>query len=375
MIGTKGLPAKWGGIEKYVEEVGKRLVQRGHEVTVFGARWYNGSLNNGTYLGINVRSVPTLHLQATDALCNAILSSILVMKGKYDIVHFHGHSSYCVMPFVKKAGKIAVITVHQIESAWDNPKYNSLGQKVIERMFIKGLTVADRVTTVANYLETQIKGQFGRASVVIPSGVDVDIAQAPEIVRGKYGLHGDDYVLFLGRIDPIKRIEWMLDLVPLLREKNIKVVIAGAAQDSATSAYLNRLQSFCSDKGRCIFPGMVQGREKIELLSNCLSFIMPSSKEGLPITLLEAMSFGKCCLASDIPAHREVIKNNVSGLLFNSEDKTDYLDKFNHLMGFPKKDLAKMGKVGEEYVKANYDWNRTVDCLEKVYIEAFNSKR
>ena len=111
----------------------------------------------GTTLGMKIRPVPTIHSQATDALCNAALSSMLIIKGRYDIVHFHGHSSYCVIPLVKKFGKTAVITVHQIESAWDNPKYNSFGQRIIKSMFVKGVKEADRITTVAKYLQDQIK--------------------------------------------------------------------------------------------------------------------------------------------------------------------------------------------------------------------------
>ena len=81
IVGLKGIPAKWGGIEKYVEEVGKRLVKRGHEVTVFGSRWFCQDYSNKTYKGINIRRLPVINLQATDALSNAFLAMIAVAGG------------------------------------------------------------------------------------------------------------------------------------------------------------------------------------------------------------------------------------------------------------------------------------------------------
>lgn len=376
MLGTKGIPAKWGGIEKYVEEVGKRLVERGHEVTVFGTRWYSGEYREKTYLGMKICSVPTLHVQATDAVCNALLSSIVVMKNGYDIVHFHGHSSYCVMPLVRKAGKVAVITVHQIESAWDNPKYNSFGQKVIKSMFVKGVRDADRITTVANYLRSQIKAEFSRDSEVVPSGIEAAQREQPRIIREKYGLTGEDYFLFLGRIDPVKRVDWLLDLLPQLKAHRTawKIVIAGGAQDSTTGAYLRRLQAAGAEEGACLFTGPVQGQEKAELLSNCLGFVMPSGKEGLPITLLEAMAYGRCCLASDIPAHREVIEDGISGLLFDSLDKADYAARFDCLLSLSEVRRTEMGKAAGEHVRENFDWDQTVDRLETVYSDGLNNK-
>jgi glycosyltransferase involved in cell wall biosynthesis len=301
---------------------------------------------------------------------------MFVMKGGYDIVHFHGHSSYCVMPLVRKSGKIAVITVHQIESAWDNPKYNSFGQKVIKSMFVKGVREADRITTVANYLHDQIKAEFNKDSAVVPSGLAPGRAEQPRIINEKYGLRGKDYFLFLGRIDPVKRVDWMLDLVPHLKalRKSWRIIIAGGAQDSTTGAYLRHLQAAGSEEGMCVFSGPVEGLEKAELLSNCLGFIMPSAKEGLPITLLEAMSYGRCCLASDIPAHREVIEHGISGLLFNSLDKTDYVAKFNHLLSLPEERRIEIGRTAERYVKENFDWARTVDRLEAVYTDVLSDK-
>jgi glycosyltransferase involved in cell wall biosynthesis len=374
MIGTKGIPAKWGGIETYIEEVGKRLVQRGHEVTVFASRWYCADYREKTYLGMKIRSVPTLHYQPTDALCNAVLSSILVMKGRYDIVHFHAHGSYYFMPLVKRSGKTVVATVHQTESAWDNPKYGAFGRNFIRNGFIKGLSTADRITTVASHLKNQLQEQFGVSSVITSSGIQVETPVAPEIISEKYGLGDRNYFLFLGRIDPIKRVDWLLDLINFLPE-GTKLAIAGGAQDPTTLAYFEGLQEKCTDRLRCVFTGPVQGREKLELLSNCHSFVMASSNEGLPVTLIEAMSFGKCCLVSDIPAHTEIVEDGISGLLFQTGEREALLRQFKQLLAMPASALSHIGATARERVLNRYSWDLTTTVFEKVYREALEGRQ
>jgi glycosyltransferase involved in cell wall biosynthesis len=369
MMGTKGVPAKWGGIETYIEEVGKRLVQRGHDVTVFASGWYRSDYREKTWLGMKIRSVPTLHYQSTDALCNGFLSALLVMKGDYDVAHFHGHGSYYFIPLARRGGKAVVVTVHQTESAWDNPKYGSFGQRFIRSGFIKGLSTADRITTVASHLQRQLTAEFGVSSVITSSGIQVEPPSPPGIIAEKYGLGNANYFLFLGRIDPIKRIDWLLDLAGHLPD-GMKIAIAGAAQDPTTLAYLRGMQEKCADKSRCVFTGAAQGQEKLELLSNCHSFIMPSGNEGLPVTLLEAMSFGKCCLASDIPAHMEIVEDGTSGLLFKTHEREDLLRQFKRLLATPASALSRIGATAKERVLDKYNWDLTTDMFERVYREA-----
>ena len=237
-----------------------------------------------------------------------------------------------------------IATVHQTESAWDNPKYGSFGRNFIRSGFIKGLSTADRVTTVANHLKNQLQEKFGVSSVITSSGIQIETPIPPEIISEKYGLGDKNYFLFLGRIDPIKRVDWLLDLMTFL-SADTKIVIAGGAQDPTTSAYLQNMLERCTDKSRCVFTGAVQGKEKLELLSNCHSFVMPSSNEGLPVTLLEAMSFGKCCLVSDIPAHMEVVENGISGLLFRTGEREALIRQFKQLLAMPVSALSRMGAI------------------------------
>jgi glycosyltransferase involved in cell wall biosynthesis len=364
-IGTKGIPAKWGGIEKYVEEVGRRLVERGHRVTVFSSRWYSNHYQGSEYKGIRIQRIPSIKLQATDALSNAFYATAAVRKGGYDIAHFHGLASYYFIPFVKKTGNLTVATAHAMESNWDNVKYNRLGRMVIKTAFHIGMKYAHCVTTVARHLKEKILHDYGRNALLLPGGLDSGKFEAPDIIKKKYGLQGRDYLLFLGRIDPIKRMDWALDLARVVDRKT-RLVIAGGAQDSLTKNYLNDLKRRARGFPNIIFTGPVSGKEKAELFGNCLMFLAPSQDEGLPLAVLEAISYAKCCIVSDIPAFRSVIENGVSGFMFPKNSKNDFMDTIAKLIHSVQR-LDSIGREAKRRILADFDWNNTADKAEMIY--------
>ena len=366
MIGLKGIPAKWGGIEKYVEEIGKRLVGRGHEVSVFGSNWYCREYVQSVYEGMRVRKVPAIHHHATDAISNAFLSSLCTACGAYDVAHFHGHASYLFLPIVKRSGKATVVTAHGVESGWENPKHGGVARYIIRTAFRKGLKTAHGATAVAAHLQDRIKEQFGVGSIVTPSGIDQREVVPPSLIRKKYQLSGQDYLLFLGRIDPIKRIESIVDLTSRLKSR-VRIVIAGGPQDSSSSAYYQRLVQMSDQTSGCIFTGPVFGQEKEELLSNCTAFISASENEGLPIALLEALSYGRCAVVSDIDAHREVIEDGVSGFLFNHQDSSALARTVSRVLGLRQEELVRLGDQARDRTEKAFNWDRTTDLFEQVY--------
>ena len=365
MIGTKGIPARWGGIEKYVEETGSRLAARGHLVSVYGSRWYCAGYSRDNYKGIRIYRVPSIPLKATDALVNAFFASVAVVRSNADIVQFHGFGSYFFVPFVRRCGKKVVVTAHSIESGWDNPKYGRLARHVLTRAFRTGVTRADAVTTVAQHLRRQLERQFQVCSEVLPSGVDDGSPLAADLINREYGLSSGDFLLFLGRIDPIKRVDWVVDLLHHVPSQ-VKLVIAGGPQDATTRAYYDEMISRVKSDSRVIFTGPVTGEMKQELLSNCALFLAPSSNEGLPITVLEAMSYRRCCVASDIAAHREIIKPDETGILFPRDDKMAFFGLTNQLLNQPES-ADRIGTAAKHYCRSNYSWDATSMAYENLF--------
>lgn len=364
MLGTKGIPAKWGGIEKYVEEISSRLVDRGHTVKVYCSKWYCREHTNDIHKGINIIRLPVLNFQSTAALNNALIASIHSLTGKYDIIHLHGYASYLFIPLLRKFCKRVVITAHGVESGWNNPKYNYLARSIIKHSFEIGLKSADQVTTVASHLQKQILAEYGVKSVLLPSGID-DVAAADASFIKKFGLEQKKYILFIGRLDPVKRIEWLADLPELAN--NLKIVIAGGPQDTKTKSYCSQIVSKSRTRTDLIFTGPVSGDLKNSLINNCLIYVSPSQYEGLPITLLEAVSCSRCCFVSDIPAHNEIINDGITGFTFPANDKDEFVSRLNLVLSKPAGELESVGSLAKRMCFETYNWEKTTTRLENIY--------
>jgi len=367
MVGTKGIPAKWGGIEKYIEETGKRLVTRGHHVTVFASKWYCRDYAEKEYLGIKIMKIPTLHHQATDAISNAFFAAIMIILGRYDIVHFHGYASYYFVPLFRILNKKTVITSHGlVDSKWNNPKYSGFGREIIRYGGICGIKTAHSVTTVAEFWKKRIREEYNINARVFPSGIDSASPKPADLIKQKYKLFGNDFFLFLGRIDPIKRVDLLLSHSGIITEK-YKLVIAGGAQDAFTEKYFAALKSGYQHNPKIIFTGPVHGAEKEELLSGCRIFVTPSGSEGLPIALLEAMSYGRCSLASDIPAHHEVIENHETGYLFDLNDQNEFRNSLKKTVLLEDTLIEMIGKKAKNDAEKKFNWDKTTDMIESNY--------
>ena len=365
IVGTKGIPAQWGGIERYVEQVGKRLATRGCDVTVFCSKWYSAGFNGDRYAGMRIARVPTLRLQATDALTNAFFAGWAAANGPYDIVHFHNLASYFTVPLVRKCGKLTVTTTHAMESNWDNRKYNRLGRWVIKSAFDIGIRHAQGTSTVARHLQDKMQRRCGVKPVLLPAGLEPAKPASARLITEKYGLCGDDYLLFLGRIDPIKRIEWVVDLQRSIPPA-LRIVIAGGAQDSMTAGYLRTLRRTAGGNSRVVFTGAVTGREKEELFSNCLLFLAPSADEGLPLTVLEAASYGKPCIVSDLPAFQAVIAHDRTGFLFPQKDQQQFDATVARVLQSPDR-LQAVGRAAKSELTPRFDWDRTAQQTVSMY--------
>lgn len=369
MLGTKGIPAKWGGIEKYVQEISTRLASKGHEVSVYGSRWFLGDYRSSIYEGVRIVRVPAIKWQATDALTNGFFSVMSLMMRGCDVAHFHGYASYFFVPLLRGMGVKTVVTAHGFESGWDNPKYGTSARYVIQKGYATGIKHGSRITSVASHISDKIRAHYGIDAEVIGSGIDMPQHRRPNIIKDKYGLNGGDYVLFLGRIDPIKRIDWIVDAASA-GGNGATYVIAGGAQNKETEKYYKGLMDQSERAGaRVIFTGPVEGEIKFELLSNCRIFAAPSQDEGLPIALLEAMSYGCVCVASDIPAHREVIENEKSGCLFRSDEKAHFLEAVMKVMHQPAHALSIVASNARQAVDERYSWDKAAARFESIYSE------
>lgn len=375
MLGHKRMPSREGGVEIVVEELSTRMAALGHKVTVYNRRGHHvgGSELDTTsvseYKGVRVRSVLTIDKKGLAAITSALAASLRAAFGRYDVVHYHaeGPCIGCVLP--RLTGKRVVATIHGLDHR--RAKWGKLARTTIIMGEKCAVRYADEIIVLGDNLAEYFKQEYNRETVVIPNGVNRPDIHDADLIKSRWGLEADDYILYLGRIVPEKGLHYLIEAYKSLvaearacgKDIDKKLVIAGGASDS--SEYMEEVKQLASELGdRCIFTGFVQGSELEELYSNAYLYVLPSDLEGMPISLLEAMSYGNACLTSDIPECAGVIGE--AGAVFRAGDADDLKDELKRLL----EDSAQVKhykEVAADYICSRYNWGDVTDKTLRLY--------
>jgi glycosyltransferase involved in cell wall biosynthesis len=349
-----------GGVEKYTAEIGQRLANRGHDITVYSMR-HRGDVAE-RFAGIRVNPVRAMSFPQAEKVTASVASMLhAAASGGYDVVHCHGIVPGALAFLPRMLGRTkCVLQFHGLEwrrSRWG--RAGALSLKSLERIAIGQSNAYAAVSTVqCNYY----REAYGLSVRRISCGADVAAPLPPEEIR-KLGLAGGDYVLFASRLAEEKRAH---DLIRAFRGvgTSAKLVIAGDI--AGGSSYKRVLRELAGDDPRILFPGFVQGRLLAELFANAGVYVLPSDLEGLSISLLEAMSYGRCCLVSDIKENLEAIGD--AGLTFRVGDVDDLREKLRWALENPVHG-ASLGAAAVACVRADYSWDGVTDALERLYGE------
>lgn len=364
MIGHKRIPSREGGVEIVVEEIATRLVKRGHIVDVYNRRGKNvqdkevdkGRKKIKSYKGVKIITIPTINKKGVDALIYSFLASIRALFGKYDVLHYHAEGSCAMLWIPHLFKKKIVVTIHGLD--WQRSKWGGLATKYIKFGEKLAVRYADEIIVLSKGVQKYFKETYNRDTVFIPNGVNKPIIRNSNIIKKKYNLDKDNYILFLARIVPEKGLHYLLEAFKQI-DTDKKLVIAGGA--SHTNDYLSKIKKTANTDSRIIMTGFVQGEELEELYSNCYLYCLPSDIEGMPLSLLEAMSFGCNCLVSNIEENVQVIGKY--GKTFRKGNVEDLKETINDMLNgerINKEDIA------NEILK-KYDWNIIVGDIEKLY--------
>jgi len=359
MVGQKGIPATYGGIERHVEEIGARLADRGHDVTVYARLHY--SKLGGIYRGMRIRRVPSVNTKHFDTITHCALSTLDALFRNYDIVHFHalGPSLFSSIPHLR--GARTVVTVHGLD--WQRGKWGRAASWFLRECERPAIHLPDRTIVVSKSLQDHFRTRYGCETVVIPNGTNPAVQRPPNKIR-KYGLDRQRYVLFVGRLVPEKGCHILLEAFGGIKT-DAQLVLAGGS--SFSDGYVDSLMRIRNGDERIHMLGYVYGDFLEELFSNAYLIVQPSFLEGFSISLVEAMSHGKAILASDIPENLEVIED--CGVTFKTQDVSDLQQKLQSLLDNPG-DVERIARRCGAYARERFSWSKIVEATEAVYRDA-----
>ena len=366
MIGHKTVPSRDGGIEIVVEELASRMVAQGYEVTLFN-RKRKDKPSSDVYRGIRLKDVYTINKKSLDAIVYSYFATKkaikLAKKGEFDVIHFHAEGP---CNFLKKFGKIGskkrgkmpkiVVTIHGLD--WQRGKWGGFATKILLRGEKQAVKYADEIIVLSENNRKYFMDTYNRKTTFIPNGVNLPNLVDVENIREKWNLENNNYVLFLARIVPEKGLHYLIEAwkkACIETKTRKKLVIAG--DSSHTNDYLKEIDSMCANDDSIIRTGFVSGQILEELYSNAYLYVLPSDIEGMPMSLLEALSYGNRCLVSDIPENTEIINNNCFS--FKKANVDDLKNKLVSILN------SNYSERCNQYIK--YQWDNVVDKTLEVY--------
>ncbi len=355
LVGSRGIPTAYSGIETSLAELCPRLADRGHRIVVYCRKSYGLP---GSYRGVKLVSLPSLGTKHLDTISHVFLSvAHLLAREAVDIVHFHAIGPTLLSWIPRLGNKKVIATVHGQD--WRREKWGLGAKSVLRLGEAASARIPHRTIVVSRTLERHYRERYGISVDYIPNGIAIRSLRPPQQITSIYGLRGGDYILFAGRLVPEKGCHYLVEAFQKLGG-NLRLVIAGTGFH--TERYVETLKRQAGSA--VLFTGHVSGAILEELFSNALLFVLPSTVEGLSLSLLEAMAFGRCVVASDIPENREVLGE--AGFVFKNRNAADLTRVIRDITAQPEL-MRGLGQRAREVILKEYDWNDITRATEAVY--------
>jgi glycosyltransferase involved in cell wall biosynthesis len=366
MFGHKRIPSREGGVEIVVEELAARMAALGHSVTCYnrGGHHVSGREFDGEkrreYRGIVLKTVPTLDKKGLAAVTSSFFAAVCAAFSDAQVVHIHAEGPALFSWIPRLTGKRVVVTVHGLN--WQCQKWErSLGATIIKLGERCAVRFAHKIIVLNRNTECYFSDTYKRNTCYIPNGITRPTQLPLDLIGQKYELNSNEYILFLGRIVPEKGVHYLIKAFAEVKTEK-KLVISGGSSDS--QEYIASLKQMAEKDSRIIFTGFVQGQVLEELYSNAYIYVLPSDTEGMPLSLLEAMSYGNCCVTSDIPGCREIAEDRA--LCFPAGDIYALRDMVQKLCDQPET-VERFRRHACDQVCDRFSWEDVVRKTLEVY--------
>lgn len=365
MIGHKRIPSREGGVEIVVDELSTRLVERGFFVDAYNRSGYHVSgkefdeSRGKVYNGIRLFTIPTFKSSKLNAIVYAFLATLRSLFGNYGVYHYHAEGPSAMLWLPRIFNKKIIVTIHGLD--WQRSKWGNFASYILKCGEKLAAKFADDIIVLSENVQEYFKQEYGRDTVFIPNGISCPEKKPIKKINELWGIEKDEYILFLARLVPEKGVHYLIDAYKEIKTDK-KLVIAGG--NSHSTEYVAQIHALAEQDENIILTGFVQGQELEELFSNAYLFVLPSDVEGMALSLLEAMSYGNCCIVSDIPENIEVVgKYAVS---FKKGDSHDLKDKLLYLLENSQV-VDQYKETSSEYICRKYNWDEVVDKTIQVY--------
>ena len=369
IIGQKGVPNIFGGVEAHVTELATRLVRAGHTVYGYSRNWYTPK-GTRMFNGIRIVRLPSIRTKNLDAITHTFISAMhAVLFVRPDVYHFHGVGPALLSfiprifaPFAK-----VVVTFHCVDATHE--KWGKFAQFMLAAGERAAVTFPHETIVVSRVLKAYTKEKYGAKVTYIPNGITPRRGAADPILLEPLKLEPNGYIAMVSRLVRHKGAHTLITAWKKAKAENAKVfgdlklaIIGGSA---FTDDYVKELHAMAEGDDSIVFTGFQNGEALESLFMGARFIAHPSVSEGLPICILEAMSYGKAVVASDIPEILEVIEGD-HGVPFKAGDANELAVKLTELVADPMLS-ASIGHVAREFVESDYNWDDIAVKTEHVY--------
>ena len=357
VLGTRGVPANYSGLETAVERIGERLARKGHDIAVY-CRTHNMTIDGDTYKGMQLVKLPSINNKYLDTLSHTFLSLLHVFAHRPDLVHLYGVGNSVFLIPLRLLRRPVVISVDALD--WQRKKWNRFAAFCLRSSAGVAVQFSDEYIVDSREVAKYYIERYDKPPVYIAYGADMPEPTQEEGSVEEFGLEPRKYILFVGRLVPEKGIHHLIEAFELV-DTDLKLAIVG--DNPHDKSYVESLKA--TGDPRIRFLGFVYGKGYRRLCSNAYLYVQPSDVEGTSPALLGAMGFGNCVIVSDIPENLETIGD--AGVSFERGNPLSLKEQLEKLIGQPQ--LVKQhGQRAKARVESVYSWDKIAEDMESLYL-------
>jgi glycosyltransferase involved in cell wall biosynthesis len=364
MVGLRGFPNVQGGVETHVENLCHELIPLNCEVTVLVRSGYQHPAIGNEWNNIQFKKIWTLSSVGLEAIVHTLLGVLYAGVKRPDILHIHAIGPALLTPLARLL-RLRVVVTHHGED-YKRQKWGGLAKLALRLGERFGMKYANARIAISTGLYASISEKFGVQPAHIPNGVHLPKLVAQPTVLEKFGIAPRQYILLVSRFVPEKR---HLDLIEAFRQAELpgwKLVFVGKADHQGD--YMKKVQAAATFSDAIVFTGFQSGESLHALYLHAGLFVLPSSHEGLPISILEAMSYGLPVVASDIPANRDIQNDAIKYFPLGDTRTLAGLLKKRAQAGFDEQRCDEIRR----HIQEKYGWSDIAKKTHGVYLQTLH---